>query len=258
VGDAFRDKLKDGTEGPEVVLLPAGRFDMGDLVGVSDHYSENARPVRPVTIRAPFAMGKYEVTYDEFDRFTAATGRAQQSDQGWGRGRRPVVKVTWEDALAYVQWLSEQTGKRYRIPSEAEWEYAARGGTRTHYWWGNQPSHEHANYGKGVPGWFPDGVVSGKDQWMFTAPVGQFAANPFGLHDMHGNAWEWVADCYADGYEGAPADGSARGGDCENRVMRGGSFGYNPGFMRSSARIKVFWGVLSFLNYGIRVVREVD
>lgn len=259
VGDKFSDPLKDGSAGPEMVVLPSGKFQMGDVEGVGDAYSKNSVPVREVTIQRPFAIGEYEITFDEFDKFSRATGRTLLSDHGWGRGRRPAIKIGWDDVTAYLQWLGEQTGKNYRLPTEAEWEYAARAGTSTRYWWGNEPSHEYANYGDGQPGWFPSGVVSGRDQWMYTAPVGQFPPNPFGLFDMQGNVWEWVADCWHDSYVGAPSDGTAYGKiECENRIMRGGSWGYNPNFMRADARVKVFWGVLSFLYYGIRVVRDID
>jgi formylglycine-generating enzyme required for sulfatase activity len=258
-GEVFTDRLKDGSAGPEMVVLPAGKFQMGDVEGNSDSYTTVSVPVHEVTFRKPFAMGRFELTFEEFDRFCLATGRELIADHGWGRGRRPATKIVWDDAVAYVEWLSAQTGKRYRIPTEAEWEFAARAGTRTNYWWGDQPSHEYANYGSGQPGWFPVGVVEGRDQWEFTAPVGQFPPNPYGLYDMQGNVWEWVADCWHDTYAGAPTDGSARGGgDCGNRVMRGGSWGYNPKFMRASSRVKVFWGVLSFLYYGVRVGRDID
>ncbi|MDD4927874.1 MAG: SUMF1/EgtB/PvdO family nonheme iron enzyme [Gallionella sp.] len=258
-GDTFSDPLKDGSAGPEMVILPAGSYQMGDVEGTADAYAEASLPVHEVTFKKPFAIGKYEITFDDFDKFTRATKRPTLSDHGWGRGRRPATKIVWSDAMAYVRWLTEQTGKRYRIPTEAEWEYAARAGTRTRYWWGNEPSHEYANYGDGMPGWFPSGVVSGRDQWMNTAPVGQFPANPYGLYDMQGNVWEWVSDCWHENYSGAPNDGTAFGdNDCANRVMRGGSWGYNPDFMRAQTRIKVFWGVLSFLYYGVRVVRDVD
>lgn len=258
-GETFSDPLKDGTMGPEMVILPAGSFQMGDVQGVGDDYARSAAPVREVAFKKPFAIGKYEITFEDFDKYTRATNRPSISDHGWGRGRHPATRISWSDAMGYLRWLSEQTSKHYRLPTEAEWEYAARAGTRTSYWWGNQPSHEYANYGDGMPGWFPSGVVSGRDQWLNTAPVGQFPANPFGLYDMQGNVWEWVADCWHDSYAGAPADGTAYGDtECANRVMRGGSWGYNPNFMRAEARVKVFWGVLSFLYYGIRVVRDID
>ncbi len=235
------------------------QYQMGDVASVGDSYSKSSVPVHEVTIAKPFAIGKFEITFDEFDRFSRATGQALLSDYGWGRGRRPAVRISWDMLTAYLQWLSEQTGRHYRLPTEAEWEYAARAGSNTLYWWGNEPSHEYANYGDGQPGWFPSGVVLGRDQWMYTAPVGQFPPNPFGLYDMQGNVWEWVADCWHENYSGAPADGSAYGSaECGNRVMRGGSWGYNPSFMRADARVKVFWGVLSFLYYGARVVRDID
>lgn len=258
-GEIFRDRLKDGSPGPEMLVLPAGKFRMGDVEGNADGYSMFSLPVREVVFRKPLAIGRFEITFEEFDQFSKATGRNLISDHGWGRGRRPATKIVWDEAIAYVQWLSAQTGKTYRIPTEAEWEYAARAGTQTNYWWGSQPSHEYANYGSGQPGWFPRGVVDGRDQWEFTAPVGQFPANPFGLHDMQGNVWEWVADCWQDSLGATPADATARGStECENRVMRGGSWGYNPNFMRASSRVKVFWAVLSYLYYGIRVVRELE
>jgi formylglycine-generating enzyme required for sulfatase activity/uncharacterized caspase-like protein len=257
--EVFSDPLQDGSAGPEMVVVPAGKFLMGDVEGNADSYAKASVPVREVTFAKPFALSRFEITFEEFDRYSRATGREPIADNGWGRGRRPATKIVWEDAVAYVEWLSAQTGKRYRIPTEAEWEYAARAGTRTNFWWGNQPSHEYANYGKGQPGWFPSGVVEGRDQWEYTAPVGQFPPNPFGLYDMQGNVWEWVADCWHESYGGAPVDGSAFGGSaCENRVMRGGSWGYNPNFMRASSRVKVFWGVLSFLYYGVRVARDID
>ncbi len=258
-GDVIRDRLKDGSPGPEMVIIPAGTFRMGGGEGLSDFYTRAMNPPRDVTIRTSFAMGRYEVTFDEYDRFTSATGRDLHPDQGWGRGTRPVVKVPYADAMEYTAWLSAQTGKRYRIPSEAEWEYAARGGTNTLYWWGNEPSHDHANYGSGVDGWLPSGVVAGKDRWEYTAPVGQFAPNPFGLYDMQGNVWEWVSDCWHYDYNGAPKDGSAWvDGNCSGRVMRGGSWGYEPRFMQAAMRIRVYFAVEAFLNYGIRLVRELD
>jgi formylglycine-generating enzyme required for sulfatase activity len=256
-----------------MVKIPAGKFRMGHS-RISGHYAIVAKPVHTVTIAKPFAMSKYEVTFEEYDRFTAETGRRSLPDKGWGRGRHPALRVPRADVIAYTEWLSTETGKRYRLPSEAEWEYAARGGTKANFWWGDSPSHEYANYGSGQPGWFPAGVIEGRDRWQFTAPVGSFRPNPFGLYDMNGNLWEHVLDCFHDSYKEAPVDGSARmkapdeegfeedekieGGECTNFVMRGGSWGYNPNFMMSATRIKVFWGVEAFLHYGIRLVRELD
>ena len=155
---------------------------------------------------------------------------SRRAPDGWGRGRRPVIFVSWEDAVAYTKWLSEQTGERYRLPSEAEWEYAARSGTKKKkYSWGNEIGHNRANC---------DGCGS---QWdnRKTAPVGSFGPNIWGLHDMHGNVKEWVQDCWNGSYQGAPTDGSAwESGDCSQRVLRGGAWNYNPGILRSAYRRK--------------------
>ena len=168
---------------PEMVVIPAGRFRMGCVSGKDCAGDE--KPVHEVTVGS-FALSKYEVTFEEYDRFTAATSRERMDDAGWGRGRRPVINVSWEDAVAYTEWLSVETGLRYRLPSEAEWEYALRAGSVTAYSWGNEIGQGRANC---------DGCGS---QWggKKTAPVGAFGANAWGLHDMHGNVWEWVQDCW--------------------------------------------------------------
>ncbi len=263
--------FRDCPNCPEMVVIPSGKFRMGHTRDVG-RYKRTARPVHTVTIAEPFAMSRYEVTFDAYDRFTSETGRARLGDKGWGRGRHPALRVPRSHAIAYTEWLSEKTEKYYRLPNEAEWEYAARGGRDTNFWWGNSASHEYANYGKGQPGWFPVAVVEGRDAWQHTAPVGSFPPNPYGLYDMNGNLWEHVQDCYHDSYDGAPSDGTARMEppkseledetdpfkECVNHVMRGGSWGYNPGFMMSASRIKVFWAVEGFLHYGIRLVREMD
>ena len=211
---------------PEMVVIPAGRFRMGCVSGRG--CEDDEQPVHEVTV-ASFALSKYEVTFDEFDRFTAATGGARARDaQRWGRGGRPVVYVSWEDAQAYVSWLSAETGEMYRLPSESEWEYAARAETETVYSWGNEVGDNRANC---------DGCGSRWDGEQ-TAPVGSFGANAWGLHDMHGNVWEWVEDCWHDSYAGAPSDGTAwtSGGDCGRRVLRGGSSYDYPGNRRSADR----------------------
>ena len=219
IGQTFRDCQNC----PEMVIVPAGAFLMGDLSGGG---AANERPVRVVTIPRPFAVGRYEVTFMEWDACAddrGCNGR-RPGDQGWGRALRPVINVNWDDAQAYASWLSRETGKAYRLPSEAEWEYVARAGTTTKYWWGDEIGRLRANC---------DGCGS---QWDAekTAPVGAFASNPFGLYDVHGNVYEWVQDCWNESYAGAPSDGRARTtGDCSRRVLRGGSWSYVPG---SSAR----------------------
>ena len=250
----FRDKLQDGSEGPEMVLIPAGSFTMGSPREETGRL-DNEGPPRAVTIAKPFAIGKYEVTFAEYDRFVRAmTGRDSPDDVGWGREHRPVVNVSWQDAVAYAEWLSAATGQRYRLPSEAEWEYAARGGTTAAYWWGDAASREYANYGADE---CCGGQADGPDQWINTAPAGSFPANPFGLHDMLGNVWEWTQDCWNKNYHGAPVDGSAwESGDCSRRVRRGGSWGGLPNSIRSAHRAWNNPDDRQNFFLGFRVVRE--
>ena len=179
---------------PEMVVIPGGSFRMGCVSGRD--CDDDEQPVHEVRVES-FELGKYEVTFEEYDRFTAATGRDRASDQrGWGRGRRPVISVSWEDAVAYTKWLSGQTGERYRLPSEAEWEYAARAGSVTKYSWGNEIGINRANC---------RGCGSRWDDEQ-TAPVGSFGPNGWGLHDLHGNVYEWVQDCRNRSYQGAPTN----------------------------------------------------
>ncbi|MCA9421361.1 MAG: SUMF1/EgtB/PvdO family nonheme iron enzyme [Nitrospira sp.] len=218
---------------PKMNKVPPGTFRMGNI------HAEKAKgkakdswelPIRTVTITRPFWIGRYEVTFEEYDQFAAATGRKLPDDRGWGRGQRPVINVSWQDARDYANWLADQTGKRYRLPTEAEWEYAARAGTDTNYWWGNEIGIKRANC---------DGCGS---QWdgKQTAPVGSFPPNKFDLHDTAGNVWEWVEDCWHENYKDAPADGSTwlegEGGDCGRRVFRGGAWNTTPDILRSSYR----------------------
>ncbi len=208
---------------PEMVMIPSGSFQMGCVSG--RRCSDAEKPVHEVMIDS-FALSKYEVTFEEYDAFTDATGRERADDEGWGRGRRPVINVSWFDAMAYTQWLSSQTGKTYRLPSEAEWEYAARAGTETMFSWGNDSGYNRANC---------NGCGSRWDKKQ-TAPVGSFEANGWGLYDMHGNVWEWVRDCRNESYRGAPTDGSAWIGICSERVLRGGSWYFSPWVLRSAYR----------------------
>ena len=191
-------------------------------------------PVHRVTIGEPFAVGVYEVTFTEWDACRGDGGCAHNPhDSGWGRGRRPVIDVSWTDARKYVAWLSRKTGKRYRLLSESEWEYVARAGTTTPFHYGSTVSTEQANYN----GNFIHGSGRKSRYRARTVPVGSFPANAFGLHDVHGNVSEWVADCWNAGYAGAPSDGSAWvRGDCSRRVLRGGSWSRSPRGMRSAYR----------------------
>ncbi len=226
LGLGWRSELTVGGLGPEMVIVPAGTFWMGSKKGEKDA-RENEMPRHSVTIAKPFAVGRYPVTFDEYDRFCESTGRNKPNDQGWGRENRPVINVFWEDAQAYCAWLAEQTGQPYRLPTEAEWEYAARAGTETAYWWGDDIGVNRANCDGSGSQW------SGKQ----TSPVGSFPANPFGLHDTSGNVWEWVQDNWRDTYQGAPKDGRAwESGDSDYRVFRGGSWNDRSGDVRCAIR----------------------
>ena len=246
-GSVFRDKLRCSGKGPEMVVIPAGRFLMGDLNGGGDL---DEKPVHEVRIAKPFAMARYEVTFAEYDRFAEATSRSKPEDEGWGRGKRPVINVSWENAQAYAEWFSQQTGKQYRLPTDAEWEYAARAGSVTTYFWGDYPSGRHANVDE-EDGWPEDGYEN-------TAPVGSFLPNRFGLYDMSGNVWEWTEDCWHENYEGAPTDGSAwvNGGRCSFRILRGGSFRNSPAGVRSANHIG-YKAFLYSLRIGFRLARTL-
>jgi formylglycine-generating enzyme required for sulfatase activity len=222
--------IQDCSVCPEMVVIEEGNFEMG-----SNEY-DSEKPVHTVNVPA-FALARTEVTFAQWEACVADGGCSgyQPKDEGWGRGERPVINVSWNDAQNYVRWLSRKTGHTYRLPSEAEWEYAARAGTTTKYWWGDQASHEYMNYGKDE---CCDGWASGRDRWEKTAPVGQFPASAFGLLDMNGNVWEWVEDCWNASYSGAPSNGSAwTSGDCGKRVLRGGSWGSGPRGARAAYRV---------------------
>ena len=237
---------------PELVVIPAGRFVMG-----SPEYEEGRLPregpEHEVTFAHPFALGRYPVTFEEYDHFCAETGREKPNDQGWGRGRRPVINVSWEAAQAYCAWLGGRTGQLYRLPSEAEWEYACRAGTTTPFWTGATISSEQANYDA------KDTYGPGrKDEYRKkTTPVDTFPENPWGLHDMHGNVWEWCEDCWNDSYVRAPEDGSAwLQGSCSFRVVRGGAWYSGPSFLHSAGRS--WFGPDDRGNYlGFRVSRAL-
>jgi formylglycine-generating enzyme required for sulfatase activity len=204
-----------------------------------------------VRIVKPFAMGQYEITFEEYDKFAEATGRELPGDRGWGRGQLPVINVSWNDAMDYSEWLSQQTAKRYRLPTEAEWEYATRSGNETTYWWGNEMKSGMANCQDGGTQW------SGKQ----TAPVGSLKPNRFKLYDTAGNVWEWVQDCWHENYSGAPGEGrvwkAEGGGKCDQRVIRGGSWGDRPNFLRSSNRYRANADDRDN-NLGFRLAQDVD
>jgi formylglycine-generating enzyme required for sulfatase activity len=237
----FRDTLLDGGRGPQMVKLPAAAFMMGST-GNSINFDEGPRH----KVNVPqFSISKHEVTFAEYDRFARAAGRRLPYDEDWGRGTRPVVNVNWSDAADYAFWLSKQTGKDYRLPSEAQWEFAARAGSNGAYWWGDK-----AVAGKG--NCFDCGSEWGNQS---TAEVGSFGANAFGLHDTAGNVQEWTDDCYHRGYMGAPTDASARIiSECTQRVVRGGSY-TSPQDSLRTARRGQYHQDTRLDNLGFRVVR---
>ncbi|WP_316368099.1 nSTAND1 domain-containing NTPase [Candidatus Thiodiazotropha sp. CDECU1] len=236
---------------PEMVEIEEGEFDMGSDPENDSDAGSDEQPQHHVEIK-PFYLGKYEVTFADYTVFANATGRELPDDEGWGRDRRSVINVTWADAVAYAEWLSQQTGKRYRLPTEAEWEYAARAGSTTNYSWGDDIRQDNKVWAN------CDGCGS---QWdgKQTAPVGSFEPNAFSLYDMAGNVWEWTQDCWHDDYQNAPSDGSAwlesEQVICGRRVVRGGSWNGVPRSLRSAYRVR-FNPVVRFDFLGFRLAQD--
>ena len=245
------DGLKPGGEFkecatcPPMVVVPSGRFVMGSPESESGRV-DNEGPTHAVTIARPFAVGKYEITFDEWEACVTDRACPRADDSGYGRGRRPVINVSHENAAAYVAWLSQKTKNKYRLLSEAEWEYAARAGSDKARFWGASPDQacRYANvFNPATRAKYKDldrESFKCDDGYVETAPVGSFKPNAFGLYDMLGNVWEWVDDCWNATYAGAPADGGAwTTGDCSKRVLRGGGWYYGPRNARSAKRLKV-------------------
>jgi formylglycine-generating enzyme required for sulfatase activity len=258
---AAQPVIKDCEQCPEMIVVPAGKFTMG--TNGEDGREDDEVPARTVTIVQPFALGKYEVTFDEWDACVASGACEKAADESWGRVRRPVINVNLAQANAYAKWLSAKTGKQYALPSEAQWEYAAQaGGSQGAPWAGDKTrACEHANVYDALAKaklMFDWAVFPCTDGFTETAPVGSFAANAFGLHDMLGNVWEWVADCYRPSYAEAPADGSAVTADtCMKHLSRGGSWNIFPAWVRSGYRYGLK-GELRASNLGLRVMRVVN
>lgn len=299
-GGTHEESIRDCQHCPALVVIPAGNFMMGSPATESGRYDEEG-PQRRVHINR-LAVGKFDVTRGEWAAFASATNREASGGCTWSGlpganamepnlkatwktlgfaqdDAHPVVCVTWDDAQDYVRWLSGLTGHRYRLLTEAEWEYAARAGTDTPYPWGTSASHEHANYGADS---CCSGAASGTDKWIGTSRVGAFPANQFGLHDMNGNVTQWVQDCFAPSfsYTGMPTDGSAYkdaialklSGDlavmngsssCAHHMLRGGDWGDPPALIRSAARSFAPPPGSPLQNYrsagvGFRVARVVD
>ena len=234
---------------PEMQPVATGSFFQGDI---HDRGDLDEQPVHEVRIKS-FAMGKFEVTFDEYDRFALATGRPFPDDHGRRRVQQPVINVSWQDAKDYADWLSRQTGKRYRLPSESEWEYAARSGGDKDFWAGTSNEEQLKDYAiytaNGQAGMAPVGKDKGR------------RPNAMGLYDMSGNVFEWVQDCVHENYNEAPTDGSAwleaNGGNCQGRILRGGSWEDGPMDLRVSKRTRVVVS-LKFDNIGFRLAQDME
>ncbi len=250
------ESFKDCADCPELVVVPSGGFRMGSLASEPEHETQED-PQHRVAIAKPFAVGRFAVTFAEWDACVDAAGCAHiPDDQGWGRGDRPVINVSWDDAKVYVAWLSKKTGKGYRLLTEAEREYAARAGSTSAFWWGSSITPDQANYnGSTEP--YKGGGSKGEYRQK-TLPVKSFKPNLWGLYQVHGNVWEWTEDCWHASYAGAPSDGSAwTTGNCSARVLRGGSWDSIPQFLRAAFRIFLS-PVYRDNNIGMRVARTLN
>jgi formylglycine-generating enzyme required for sulfatase activity len=269
------EKFRECRNCPQMVVIPAGSFIMG--TPEDEEFRRDHEHQHKVTIARPFAVSETEVTWDQWEacvRDGACDGAAvddalrldregkpNEDFEDWGRGTRPVVGVSWYDAQAYVGWLNKKTGNDdlYRLLSEAEWEYAARAGTTTAFPWGDKLDHNYGNFG--IPGPGLGGKAEGRDIWLAeTSPVASFPPNAFGLYDMHGNAFEWVEDCYLADLTKSPADGLAnKQGSCRTRMFRSGSFISNPMMHRSGNRVRGYVPTTRGRNYlTIRVAKTLE
>lgn len=239
---------------PQMVNISGGSFTMGCKVGrdVDTACPDDQLPAHTEKVDS-FHLSATEVTFKQWDLCVQEGGcSGSPDDNGWGRDNRPVIDISWIDAHQYTAWLSEKTGQSYRLPTEAEWEYAARAGGNSAYSWGARASHDQANYGQDV---CCNGHISGKDQWEYTAPVASFPPNGFGLYDMHGNAKEWVQNCWSENHtpEAATIEGSME--SCTWRVVKGGAWIDPPKRIQSAAR-RGLTQDLSTWHYGFRVARD--
>jgi formylglycine-generating enzyme required for sulfatase activity len=233
--------FKDCDECPEMLPIPPGTFIMGELGRRKYLLSLLGRDVgarRVVSVTRPPAFARYEVTFAQWEACVAdgGCGGYVPKDEGFGRDQRPVINVSWNHAQLYASWLSEKTGHRYRLPSEAEWEYVARAGTKSWFPWGRFARRDYANYGS-HPCPPCAGAVGGRDKWINTAPVGQFPPNRFGIHDTSGNVYEWTEDCHDNNLPNTAVDSSPVVTEsCNVRSMRGGTWYSNPERVTSSYR----------------------
>nr|VFK37029.1 MAG: Formylglycine-generating enzyme, required for sulfatase activity, contains SUMF1/FGE domain [Candidatus Kentron sp. SD]VFK43070.1 MAG: Formylglycine-generating enzyme, required for sulfatase activity, contains SUMF1/FGE domain [Candidatus Kentron sp. SD] len=252
----FRNSLENGEKGPEMMLLPAGEFLMGSPEDEPARNSDEG-PRHRVWFAKPFALGVTVVTFEEYDRFARATGRRLPNDWGWGRGSRPVIDISWWDAMAYAEWLSKETREKYRLPTEAEWEYAARAMTATPFSTGERIDSAQANY-DGTHG-YNGPEDKGEIYRRKTVPAGTLPGNPWGLHEMHGNVCEWTADYWHGSYRDAPNCGSAwteeNEGNSSSRVVRGGSWSSRPQNLRAASRDRSGPDEANYF-IGFRIARE--
>ena len=235
VGETFQDCETC----PKMIVIPGGKYTMGD-----DKGKKNQRPARQVTIKGPLAISIYEVTWDEYSVCLEEGACKREPDaHKWGKGKRPAINMSFDEAVTFTKWLAKKTGRPYRLLSETEWEYAARAGTSTGYWWGDKLKKKYANCRKCGTKW------SGKK----TAPVGSFKPNPWGIYDMHANIWEWTSDCWNKTHAFGPKDQSPRtDGNCDRRSVRGGSWYYFPQLAKSVSRDSHPRHLWSY-NIGIRL-----
>ncbi len=257
-----QNKTEPGTEFrdcetcPLMIEVPSGSYIMGSPTSEEGRQSGES-PQHQVTISYPFAVGKFEVTFREWDACVSEGGCSRRPhDEGFGRGSRPVINVSWFDAKEYVNWLSRKTGEQYRLLSESEWEYVARAGTIGPFHFGSTISTDQANY-SGEYYYTYSGGHKGINREK-TVPVGSFPGNAFGLHDVHGNVWEWVEDCWQGSYDDTPSDGSAwiSSDRCGGHVLRGGSWRYGPRDLRSAIRGANGSGT-RYSDIGFRVARTI-
>jgi formylglycine-generating enzyme required for sulfatase activity/uncharacterized caspase-like protein len=251
---ALKDTFKECDGCPEMIVVPAGSFMMGSPPNEPQR-NKNEDPQHKVTFAKAFAVGRFAVTFDEWDACAADGGCSYRppDPKNWGRGRRPVINVSWSDAKGYLGWLSRKTGKTYRLLSEAEREYVTRAGTTSPFWMGSTISTSQANYDGNFT--YAGGVKG--DNRTTTMPVDSFAPNAWGLYQVHGNVWEWVEDCWHENYNGAPSDGSVwSGGDCAFRMMRGGSWYVDPRGIRAAGRLGYSAGARDS-SIGFRVARTL-
>ena len=244
----LQDTLKDKTLAPKMVIIPTGKGTIGGEILRS---FRNESPIYQVVVEKSYALSETEITFAEYDLFCQSTKRGCPRDEGWGRGTQPVIYVSWDDATAYTEWLSQQTGETYRLPSEVEWEFAARAGQNTKFWWGNEYiqglDHCDRDY---------DGCIKGSElghPWK----VGILTANPFGLYDMTSNVGEWVLDCASDNHNNAANTVSPNlKGDCNNRIIKGSNWKNPQPYVHLSRRLELpkdsLWNTLGF-----RVLREI-